>query len=163
LIIQKQPRKKCLPKVVFKNSNFDSKIKFTGPEISNTKQMGLLSGYDYEKYRIRGWKDKTTGEIRHQIYIQIKYSGGWRFYRTASFDAGNQQSLVEIDHKVVSCYKYGCTLKETVGVAVDADFLFKHKRRDLHIRIDSKSGHENFINIPYNYTSGYLMAISNRM
>jgi hypothetical protein len=128
------------------------------------KQRGLLSGYDYQEINLRGWKDKATGKVKHQLFIVIKYSNDWRYYQSASFINGDYQELTVINTEVVKCQSYRslgvlCDYRETLGLSFSDASLNSFKEEGLKIRINAKSGHENILEVPANYIKGYLQAI----
>lgn len=145
-------------KVTVKDSNFDSSIKFDGYELFNMKDVGFC-GYDYENYSLRGWKDKKTDAVSHQLYFSVKYNRDWRHYRSASYSDGKQSDITTISKDVTSCrdsYLCGCDYKEVMGVSLSDEFLKENKDTGFSIRFNSKSSHENIITVPQEYIKGYL-------
>ena len=146
-------------RVTTSDSEFDNAIQFNGYNIFDMKDMGLLAGYDYQNYFLRGWKDKVNGSIRHQLYVSIKYSnmfdsGSWRFYRSASYSNGEQSDITEISTDV-SCYN-GCDYTETIGISLSDEFLRDNMDTGFSIRFNAKSGDKNVITISPDYIKGYL-------
>ena len=151
--------------VVVKDSDYDSHVKIFAPQLRSMKEMGLLTGYDYEYYSLRGWKDKKSGGFTNQLYITIMYKGGWRFYQTASFEGGRQSDLTDINRDVVNCIAYEtmgtiCDYSETIGLLLSDAFLKEHETSGFTVRINSKSSHENILKVSGEYIKGYLKAIS---
>ena len=152
-------------KITIKDSEFDSSINYVAPTLFNSKQRGLLTGYDYENFSLRGWKSKSGGNVTHQLYIDIKYSSKWRYYQSASFENGKQQDLTIINREVVRCESYGsigvlCDYRETFGISFTNEALNSLKETGFKVRGNSQSGHENILTVPANYIQGYLKAIS---
>lgn len=138
--------------VIKKDSEFDAQITFVGPRLQTTKSRGIFTDYQYAQ--LRSFKDKKTGRITHQAYVEINYTGSWRYYQSASFKNGTQAEVAVIGRNVDSCTGVGCIYTETLGVEVSEGML-KQVGGALEFRLNAKSGHENIISIPANYLAGY--------
>ena len=150
-------------KVAVNTSDFDTDLKYVAPKLYGFKKRGLLSAGDRMKLNLRGWKDKATGKVRHQLYIVIEYDNDWRHYQSASFLGGSNQDLTVIDREVTGCHSYSslgvfCDYRETLGLSFSDTDLNAAKEEGLKIRINAKSGHENILELPANYIKGYLQA-----
>lgn len=143
-------------RVEVKDSEFDSQIRFVGPPIRK--------GWNEQTtVRLRGWIDKSTKISSHQIYTRVWYNlSDWRFYRSASFKGGERVDLVEIDRDV-NCSGGGgivtCSYAEIIGVPISLDDLKGAQDTGLIVRLNARSGHETFIEIPAPYVKGYLAAV----
>ena len=148
-------------RVQVSDSKFDSNIKFSGHTMSSDFLNGsVLCPYDWERYFLRGWKNKKNRNLTHQLYFSIDYyDGDWRHYNSASFDNGEQADITRIDQDV-SCGSgggiCGCRYTEQVGLDLSDQFLKSKAKEGFTIRFNSKDSTNNFVNITPNYISGYL-------
>jgi hypothetical protein len=70
--------------------------------------------------------DKKTGGKSLQVHEEITYSGPWRFYQAASFQAADGPRRVpatQIGKEAVNCPVGDCTYTEHVAFAVDEELL----------------------------------------
>lgn len=167
--------------VKVKDTKFDKYITYVAPRMRY--QEDYYSNV-YHYHFLRGWKDKKTGFVEHQLYVQthytakeyipssfkeedkvkiIEHANDWRIYRTASFEDATQVNLVSINTDVGCELRdiiYECDYKETIGVPITAELLGKSSILGFTVRLNAKSGHKNFITIPPNYIQGYISALS---
>jgi hypothetical protein len=148
--------------VEVKDTKFDARVTFTGPEVFEAKSRGLLT--DHQRYRLRAWKERASGSTTYQLYANIWYNtGGWRYYRSASFDDGRQTDIIEIDRDVDCTSRGGytsCSYEETIGVPITQEFLDSTTATGFSVRLNSKGGTESFITVPPNYIQGFLQVVS---
>lgn len=165
--------------VKVKDTKFDAHISYVAPEIRYRENYVTDVYFDY---LLRGWKDKKTGSISHQLYVEIHYTekeyipssfkeedkikiiqhaNDWRVYRTANFENATRTHLVSIDTDVDCQLRdiiYECDYKEMIGVPITSELLKRSTVAGFTIRLNSKSGHESFITVPANYIQGYINA-----
>ncbi|MFZ5756939.1 MAG: hypothetical protein ACOY3X_08560 [Pseudomonadota bacterium] len=142
--------------VQIKDSAFDAAVTYVGPRLQTKKTRGIFTDYQYAQ--LRSIKDRKTGSVKHQLYIQVNYTGSWRYYQVVSFKNGHQEALSVIGRDVSSCTGIGCMYTETLGVDVTEEQLLSGGN-SFEVRISSKSGHENIVALPENYVTGYFSAI----
>jgi PDZ domain len=70
--------------------------------------------------------DKNTGEKSFQVHAEITYSGNWRHYQTATYQAANGSRSVpttQISKEVANCAVAECIYTEHVAFPVDEELL----------------------------------------
>lgn len=146
-----KPAQETAQQVKVKNSEFDSKVTYIGPEIISETQRGLFMDSQFTRLVIQ--KDKNSNNLNYIIQSTITYSSKWRFYETVSFKDGTKANLTIRERDVISCSS-GCILKESIQFPITLDKLIDNS--DFKFRLNSKSGAENIIVIPKNYIQGVL-------
>jgi hypothetical protein len=127
---------------------FDSAAKFVGPTVRGDPT-----------WMVRAWRDRQTGVVVRQLYVSLYYHGsGWRFYRTASFEGGEQATATRID-SYPTCSRRSCSYTETVGIALPPAQWAKALQTGLTVRVNAQSGDHSFVNIPASYAQGFESAI----
>jgi hypothetical protein len=98
-------------------------------------------------WRMRSFVDKTTGARSHQLYVDVTYSGSWRFYNVASDETATDLEVAQIDREVGDCSNtlFGCDLNETVGVDLPEPSLRAHAQTGYQIQLRSKSGNSQIL------------------
>ncbi|MCC6202596.1 MAG: hypothetical protein IT494_06280 [Gammaproteobacteria bacterium] len=157
-----KPPSEIAAQVEVKDSSFDQRITYTGPEVFESKSRGLLT--DHQRYRLRAWTDRKSGSFSYQLYAKVWYNtGGWRHYRSASFEDGKQAEVVRISAEP-SCMSRGgytsCSYEEVVGVSMPHDFVSSKATSGFTVRINSQGGYESFFTVPPNYIQGFLDSLS---
>ncbi len=132
----------------------DSKSKFIGSTISNSKMRGVLSNYDFQDYFLQG--SINNGLIQHQLHLSIKYtSDKFRNYYSASFSNGSEVDTTLIGRDANSCSASTCDYTEIIGLNLSDDFLRSNMENGFSIVFNSKKS-TNKITIPSDYIKGYL-------
>jgi hypothetical protein len=130
------------------DTTFDSSAKFTGPTVRGEPT-----------WLVRAWRDRQTGIVSRQLYVTHYYFGsGWRFYRTASFEGGEQAQATRIDSSP-RCTRNLCSYTEIVGVSLPPAQWAKALQSGLTVRINAQSGDRSFVTIPAAYAQGFESAI----
>lgn len=168
----KKPPKQISKQVKVETSEFDDSVNFIAPEINSynfLKRGGdvtaMLVPMPTQTYYLRGWKNKKTSKLRHQIYY-MDLDNNWRFYQSASDSNAKKLELVKIDRDV-SCrgdstlysVQSICNHWETVGISLSDSYLKSKKDSGLKVKIHAKSGEDRIIEIPSNYIKGYLSKV----
>ena len=138
--------------VTISDTEFDPRIKYVGPAAGSPLAQSV---------RLRGWRSRASGQLSHQLYVNIYYfRSGWRFYRSVNFAGGSYGEFVLIDRDVSGCSTYGnCGFNETFGVALDDAFLRAHRASGFTVRANARNGHQDLITVPASYVDGYLQAV----
>jgi len=155
----KQPTQAVAAATTVKDSNFDAQVRYMAPNLRSERRRGLFM--DYHSVALRSFVDKKTGLAANQVYVTVSYVGGWRFYRTASFEGGAQRAVLAIDRNVDFCNGGICAYTETLGIQLSDEEL-QAAARGMKIRLNAKSGHESMIELPANYVAGFLAALPGR-
>jgi hypothetical protein len=94
------------------DSQFEKTIDYQGSRIRLKRDclFGLANQdrdtcNETDSFLIRGWKDRGTGYLNNQLYVEIYYMGPMRFYQSASFQGGDQGEFTRIDFKLIGCYQ----------------------------------------------------------
>ena len=152
----KKPAPAIADATTVKDSAFDAQVRYTGPTLRTERRRGLFM--DYHSVSLRSFVDKKSGQSTNQIYVVLSYVGGLRFYQTASFEGGVQRELLAIDRNVDFCNGGFCAYTETLGIQL-TDAELESAVSGMKIRLNAKSGHESFIELPANYVAGFLAAV----
>lgn len=149
---------------VIEDSDFDSIRTILAPKINRSILIrkgpfnvpGFDTFYDEQSILIRGFRDKKTKKLEHQIYITIGYNGAWRFYSSVNFIGGEAQQVKQLKSNVIGCSSHGsCNLQEIIGVSI-SDSMLRTGQNDLQFRLNSKIGQSDIISISRSYINGYL-------
>ena len=111
-------------------------------------------------YFVRGWishsaaTQQALGE-RHQIYVVGIFSD-WAFLEHA-FAAGKRLDLTQIDRKVGTCSRFGCTVYEDVGINLTGNELAAAMLTGLDFEVSGRSGSLR-LSIPATCFTGYYEA-----
>lgn len=146
-------------RISIKNSEFDKEITFVGSPIYTVTKRGLFE--DNETTRIVAFQSKTTGKVQYSLYISVMYMFDWRFYKSISLKDTTTIQLKSISQKVNFCQSIGCNHTEEMGANIPLETLDSSK--DFIFRLNSTSGKENIITIPYTYVAGTLAGIKSNL
>jgi len=143
--------------------NGDSEVKFEGLQMSETKRTGMLDEFDYQDYFLKGFKDKNTGLIQHQLYLELKYTWKKRKnYSSASFCDKWQgcKNEAKVDITLISssasnCSSLACDYTEIMELNLSDDFLRSSIEDGFSVSFNSKKS-TNEIIITSDYLKGYL-------
>ena len=70
--------------VTMNDDSYKAEILYSAPTV-------IMSGFfEQPSYFLRGWKDRNTGAMRHQLYVSVWEEFGWVFYQSATFKGGHQ-------------------------------------------------------------------------
>jgi hypothetical protein len=98
-------------------------------------------------WMIRSFVDKATGTRTHQLYVDVTYSGNWRFYQIASDETATDLPVTVINREVGDCSNelFGCGFSETIGVELPEAALRGHAGTGYQIQQQAKSGHSQVL------------------
>jgi len=122
------------PEVQVTTDQFSRDVTFLGPP-----QIINPFGGTIRSYRLRSWVNKETKAVEHQLYVEISYIGSWRWYVAAADDTAQELTVRQIASNVSSC-SFGCSLSETVGIALSDETLRRRAATGMQIKISSRSG-----------------------
>lgn len=119
------------------------------------------------RYLLRGWKGKNDKVVTNQLYVTLFYSDRkWRYYNKAvNVDSlhGNLK-VTSLEKEVSGCsiqiIGYTCNYRETVGVALPANYLELHKFSGAVIHISAKGQDVKAVNISGKYIQAYLTKLN---
>lgn len=139
-------------------TSFDSHTKLSGKK-GSLNVFGEVS----LSWFLRSWVAEGS-KPEHQLYVDIRYStsDNWRFYDRAQSTDAQSVKVTKIDSDVscrASSYGVSCTYYETVGINLTHDFLLSKKNSGFTIRLLAKKGNMVIINVPANYTQGYVQSL----
>lgn len=112
-----------------------------------TNGVNLLGGNF--GWRLRSFVSRETGATSHQLYVDMFYSGDWRYYEAASDENAVTLHVVSIDRIVGDCSNtlFGCTLNETVGVDLPEAALRAHAQTGYQIQLRAHSGNQQVLTV----------------
>lgn len=153
------PAEKVANAVVVSDSEFDSSVAYTGPDIQSVTRRGLF--VDNESLRLVALRDKKSNALTYVVQLRILYSFDWRFYSSASFTDGSSVEVKEIDRRTNDCVALGCIHTERVFFLVDFKRL-KDSQDGLRFRLNGKNT-TNVITIPRNYINGFMAGLGKQI
>ena len=143
--------------------NGNSEVKFEGLQMSESKRVGMLDEYEYQDYFLKGVKDKSTGLIQHQLFVELKYT--WKSrknYFSASFcdkwqgcENEPQVDITLISSGASSCSPSECDYTEVMELNLTDDFLRSSMDDGFSVSFNSKKS-TNEITIASDYLKGYI-------
>jgi len=143
--------------------NGNSEVKFEGLQMSESKRVGMLDEYEYQDYFLKGVKDKSTGLIQHQLFVELKYT--WKRlkkYSSASFcdkwqgcENEPQVDITLISSGASSCSPSECDYTEVMELNLTDDFLRSSMDDGFSVSFNSKKS-TNEITIASDYLKGYI-------
>lgn len=144
--------------VQVRDSRFDAAVEYIGPLVTTHTARGITP--DHETWRLRGWRDKATGAMRHQLYVSVWHQDRHaRGYVLASFEDGSQASTVYIGYDPnCSGRTFSCAHSETVGVSLTTQQLDAARLGGLAVRLSSRTGPQTVISVPASYVNGYMLS-----
>ncbi|MFN3233723.1 MAG: hypothetical protein ACE363_16420 [Alphaproteobacteria bacterium] len=143
------------------DSAFDATVGYEGPVV----RAGTLAwGNVYGQALLRSLRDKQTGQMAHQLYVDLAYDGRrFRWFETASLIGGQRFDLLQIDHERLNCSKdrepRPCRYAETVGLNLSLPFLLAHEHSGFSVRLNAREGSMIVFEIPPHYIQGQLKVI----
>ena len=111
-------------RAVVKNDPLDTVVRVDTSNFYVDRQ-GLLKFVSSDKF-MRAVIDKKTGEANFQIYLWTEYSGDWMFFNRLNYMGPTGPESVEvhqIERRVVSCSRYGCTHVEHIAADIPESVL----------------------------------------
>ena len=146
---------------VVEDSALDSDIRIVSAEIDTVTPRGSLD--DKQRYFLRSWKNKTSGVIGHQLYVNIWHQDSRaRHYTDASFIGGARVDIAVIDYRP-NCAAGGgasCSHDETFAVPLTTDQLKSGTTSDLQVRVNSQAGVSTELTIPGPYIEAHLRGVA---
>lgn len=94
-----------------------------------------------------------SGSTVHQVYLSVS-SNEWMFLH-AAYAYGSPLNFVAIDRAVGACSRYGCTIRETVGVNLTEEELRQFAQTGFVFQLSGQRG-SRVVSIPAAYFQGYL-------
>jgi hypothetical protein len=121
-------------------SQFENPVRFLGIQERHT-------GNPYNRYFLRSWVNKTSGEVNHQLYVSDYYSGSWAFWTQANSQDAQPLEFVSISRDVVDCgSSVGCLYSEHLGVTIP-DTTLKAHQNSFAVKFYAKTGKEMVITL----------------
>ena len=122
--------------VRIERDQFSSTVIVDGPAVA-VNPLGGTSGNWFLKSRV----DQKTHAAATQLFVDINYVGGWRWYGTAADRSATALTLDKIGTRVDTCFGAGvCSRHEIVAVGLDGGKLRACVLDGYTIRIGAKSG-----------------------
>lgn len=136
--------------------DFSSQIEYLGV----TKQINAESISDEGvNYFLRSFENTESGNIEHQIYVDIYYmSSSWRYYQRAAYEGGDDADFVQINRDVVTCTSGICAFNEVFGIQVPHGVLMENID-GLRLKAYAQSGNEFIIELSEEQITAQLNAL----
>jgi hypothetical protein len=115
-----------MPLIEVSGDAMDPSYKLSSYGVSVIVSKGLLFSTTYENSFLRGFVNKTTGNIIVQVYHSATYdASNWYHLRRATFETTDGIKQAELDRIAtdVSCGRYGCTYSEDVAFDLPVETL----------------------------------------
>jgi hypothetical protein len=122
--------------VQIKRDQFSSTVIIVGPPAA-LNPYGDTSREWFLKSRV----DEKTHAVATQLYVDVNYVGGWRWYGTAADRSASKLALDKLGSRVDACFGAGvCSRHEIVGVELDGGKLRSCVLDGYTVRLGAKSG-----------------------
>lgn len=141
------------PTVQIAGDKFSKEITFVGPAADVNPFGGTT-----RTWRIRSWLNRDTKTVAHQLYVEINYIGGWRWYSIAANDNAETMPVVKIASQVGSCLG-GCIMYETVGIELPTALLRARATTGFQVKLTAQSGDTLVLDVKPNMIGPQLQAI----
>ena len=138
-----------LTNIRVKNSEFDSSVRYAGPDVSSNVKV---TGSTLLVTELQVQRDKATGALSWVVVLGANYIGAWRFYDNASLSGGKLIQASRVNRAVGSCSYGSCDLQESVWLRLDQDDVRKGMADGLKMRWNARSGYGSFeVELPQAY------------
>lgn len=128
-----------LTNIRVKNSEFDSRVLYAGPNVSSK-----VTGSNLLVTELQVHRDKVAGTLSWVVVLGANYTAPWRFYDNASLAGGKLIPAANVDRTVGSCSYGSCDLQESVWLRLDQDDVRKGLADGLKLRWNARSGYGSF-------------------
>ncbi len=148
-------------RVEVRDSEFDPATTFLGPQLqASIKGMGGTAAYA----RFRSYQLKQSDAVKHQLYIDLYYSGKRpRFFESASFPGGTTIDVDVLSQERLRCHKnktlWPCDFHEVLAISLSGQFLQRHSQSGFRTRLNAHTGDQVIVTIPAHFVSGQLEAM----
>jgi hypothetical protein len=138
--------------VKVEDSQFEQSATFLGSEAKWKNDPS-------SSYFLRSWVDKTSGAVKHQLYVGDYYNGSWIFWDRVNSQDAQPLEFVPITRRVVGCYStIGCYYEETFGVSIP-DAMLKAHQDGFMVKFYAKTGNELILPVTSQQIRQQLKAI----
>ena len=139
--------------------DFSSEIEYLGITQQSKELSSTDFGDDSFSFFLRSFKDIDTGEVNHQIYVDVYYmTSNWKFYQRASFEGGTNADFVMIGRNVVTCTHGLCVYNEVFGIQIPNNALYDNID-GLSVKAYAQSGHELIVKLSEEQIQAQLQAL----
>lgn len=133
----------------------------------------VLRGMSITKRIPKGWVDDFSeryirtivddeGITRHQVLLEMRYVGGWRYYRAATLADGQQLTFNAEERRFSRCSSafLKCDQREVVTADLSHDQLKDAMTNGLAVYFDAKKpGRDTVAQFPPAYVLAYLIKL----
>lgn len=128
--------------------------------MQRTRQYhGMRGGFDFIAYQLRAIT-LPGGERRHELHVQLTYSGLRRDYRHARVDAAGNRAFSMQVQEAVSCpeHRIGppCDTRVRLTIPLDEALLRSRADTGLQIVLVAENAQENALFLESAYITAYL-------
>lgn len=121
--------------------------------------QGMRGGFDFIAYRLRAIA-LPGGDRRHELYVQLSYSGLRRHYRHARTDTAGVEAFGMQVEEAVSCpeHRIGppCDTRLQLTIPLAEALLRSRADAGLQIVLVAEDGRENALLLDPAYITAYL-------
>ncbi|BAZ93058.1 TRAP-type C4-dicarboxylate transporter, large permease component [Thiohalobacter thiocyanaticus] len=134
-------------------------ISFAAPMLRTRQYQGMRSGFDFIAYQLRAIA-LHGGERRHELHVQLTYSGLRRHYRHARLDAVGIEAFGMQVEEAVSCpeHRIGppCDTRVRLTLPLNEALLRSRADAGLQIVLVAEDGRETALLLDPAYITAYL-------
>lgn len=133
---------------------------FTGLQEYSGPPSALNGNFLEGLFLLRGRRPVQGSGLQmstHQIYMDVS-ANDWLFLDSA-YANGQALKFVPIDRSVGSCSRYGCTVREVVGIDITYNELVGYSTTGIAFQLTGKRGNR-VVSIPATYFQGYLTQLA---
>lgn len=166
----RRPPSAIEPLIKVAGDRLDPSIEISSYGASAITNKGLLVSTTTENSFMRAFIDKKDGKVSTQIYHIENYSGEWKYFNSATYEAPEGIKEVSANRvgSDVNCYRWGCSFTEEVVFPVDFAILEKaaaafdpaNPLNGLRYRLFAKSGDRVDEAIPINEIVAFVAVVN---
>lgn len=163
-MVKNKPADYFAQQVTASQSEFDACTEISTPfYVQNPRVLMSQTGTEISfKFRTSQCKDKPSEQ---ELYLSMTYTGGWRFYNSASDDNAKSYTFYEVSRDVNGCETIlgsaSCSYTEDVVIAIPKNKLEQAAQDGLKLQLKAKSGDKTIVEVPANVVKGYVDGLKN--
>jgi PDZ domain-containing protein len=128
--------------VQIEDDNFSPQATFIGVNQLDTAVPG-----SFQEWLLRSFVDKRSGEVTHQLYVHVGYTGLRRRYETATDDHATPLRFFPIERQRGACSYGNCDYEEDFGLGLSDTTLRERAGAGFQVKVVAHSSHSIILTI----------------
>ena len=121
--------------IEIEDDQFSQQATFVGTEQTDNQIRGT-----FKDWFIRSFVDKRSGEVSHQLYVHVRYSGDRRRYELATDDHATSLPLARIERIREGCSHGDCDYEEDFALGLRDPVLRERAGTGFQVKVVAHSG-----------------------